>query len=557
MGALARRRLAAAALLLAAAAPAASLYHTSGELLHWFSATAAKHPGVMRFRDVRDYHSKTLLPLATITAGADVAPAPAKPAVLFVFGEHAREVITSEVGVWLARVLVDNSSAAFDWPELGAALARAGVDAAGASVATGAGAGGGASGGAGGGASGGDGGGGAGVDWPSVARRWVREVLGVLEVGIIPIEALDSRRQVEEGALCVRKTARNVDLNRNWPFAWRRGSPADEQYGGPSPFSEPQSRLVRHVVDGMRGRLVSYVNVHSGEWAAYTPWDSKPAYGGGLPADLPDLMAKVGRLCGCRAGPAGAVSGYLAFGSSMDYVYAHHAVPYPLTVEVFGGGGEGLLAPGAAARRGAAPRRAPPRGRHALRRARALTLPAAPAPPRRGPGEANKALTAFDVVEPSARAAAAAPAAAPQPRRLLQVQPGGGGGPGRRLAALWRRLAGAAPGRAPLQAAAGGGGGGFSHADALPQLRQQALLQLAEQQQAPGAGAAADPLLSLLRVASPSDRACFAAFNPASEAEYRRVVADWLAAFLVVLRHVADSPAARAVAAGNATAPGG
>lgn len=62
--------------------------------------------------------------------------------------------------------------------------------------------------------------------------------------------------------------------------------------------------------------------------------------------DLPDLMDKVGRLCQCQVGPAGAVSGYLAFGTSMDYMYVHGKVPYPLTVEVYGGGEEGRLKPG-------------------------------------------------------------------------------------------------------------------------------------------------------------------------------------------------------------------
>jgi hypothetical protein len=58
-------------------------------------------------------------------------------------------------------------------------------------------------------------------------------------------------------------------------------------------------------------------------------------------------MKQLGTLCNCKAGPAGAVSGYLAFGSSMDYVYVHKKVPYPITVEVFGGGNYGMLQPGA------------------------------------------------------------------------------------------------------------------------------------------------------------------------------------------------------------------
>jgi hypothetical protein len=40
---------------------------------------------------------------------------------------------------------------------------------------------------------------------------------------------------------------------------------------------------MRQVVDAAGPRLLGYVNVHSGEWALYTPWDSKPAYGSGMP----------------------------------------------------------------------------------------------------------------------------------------------------------------------------------------------------------------------------------------------------------------------------------
>ena len=40
-------------------------------------------------------------------------------------------------------------------------------------------------------------------------------------------------------------------------------------------------------------------------------------------------------------GAAGQVSGYLAFGTSMDYMYEELKVPYPITIEVWGENGEG------------------------------------------------------------------------------------------------------------------------------------------------------------------------------------------------------------------------
>ena len=46
-----------------------------------------------------------------------------------------------------------------------------------------------------------------------------------------------------------RQNAHGVDLNRNWPAAWRRnGRPWDGEYSGPRPFSEPESRAMRAFI---------------------------------------------------------------------------------------------------------------------------------------------------------------------------------------------------------------------------------------------------------------------------------------------------------------------
>ena len=51
-----------------------------------------------------------------------------------------------------------------------------------------------------------------------------------------------------------------------------------EEYGGPKPFSEPESRVVRLVAETARPQ--AYVALHSGEYALYAPWDSeaRPAW---------------------------------------------------------------------------------------------------------------------------------------------------------------------------------------------------------------------------------------------------------------------------------------
>jgi hypothetical protein len=66
-------------------------------------------------------------------------------------------------------------------------------------------------------------------------------------------------------------------------FCWLQPS-SDEQYGGPKPLSEPESRLLRALL--LSRPALGYVNVHSGEWALYTPWDSKDGYAPGLPVSV-------------------------------------------------------------------------------------------------------------------------------------------------------------------------------------------------------------------------------------------------------------------------------
>ncbi|GBF92370.1 hypothetical protein Rsub_05572 [Raphidocelis subcapitata] len=491
--------------------PAACLYHTASETLHWFAHKARSHPERLNYTLLTDSFSGTAVPLATLGRPAG---APGAPRVLFVFGEHCREVITSEVGLWLGRLLADENATVRDWPELHAALERAGEPPPP------------------------PGGGG----WRGAVGAWAGKLLSAMTVQIVPIESLEGRRQVEAGDLCLRRTAGSeVDLNRNWPFAWQHGSPSSDTYGGPSPLSEPQTRLLRAEMDA--APLAGYVNVHSGEWALYTPWDSKPAYAPGLPADLPKLVERVAAVCGCTAGPAGAVSGYLAFGSSMDYAYMHSKVPYPLTVEVFGGDGHGKL----------------------------------PA------GSKNAPMSEFPLVMPTEEEAASVAASAR--RHAAAGAAAGAAGLGRR-GALLRRARRAAGGGAGAAAAAGGGrrlaGAGQEGRQSLalsavfaapawqgagdqsqqqqqqPQQQPQHQAKPAQQRRALLDAAAADALLSAYEAAPDGARRCFEIFNPRDEAAYRKVVGDWLAAFLIILRHISEhsGPQAAGAAAAGAAASG-
>ena len=97
-------------------------------------------------------------------------------------------------------------------------------------------------------------------------------------------------------------TRRHADLDHGCPL---QATDSDE-YGGTAPFSEAEARIIKLIAED--SPLRSFVNLHSGEFALYAPWDSQQKLAVGQPvgpgfilaaAAARDVTTHCEPACGC------------------------------------------------------------------------------------------------------------------------------------------------------------------------------------------------------------------------------------------------------------------
>lgn len=228
-------------------------------------------------------------------AAAENSGGSAKKKAFLIFGEHARELITSESALHFVRSLCEGTGNA-----------------------------------------------------PSVLQG--------VEFTIVPCTNPLARKLVEKnGYYCKRTNEHGVDLNRNWgdahhdqqTFDQDRNTPpdADDQGGhsilqrnpGPEGFSEPETQAVRQLAEETRPDL--FLSVHSGAYTLSMPWgfsSSAPA----LPTapKMQEMLAGISeRFCQNQC-PHGALAGEIGYdspGCSMDYAAGELQIPYAFTWEIY------------------------------------------------------------------------------------------------------------------------------------------------------------------------------------------------------------------------------
>ncbi|KAI8549323.1 hypothetical protein RHMOL_Rhmol06G0016600 [Rhododendron molle] len=118
-----------------------------------------------------------------------------------------------------------------------------------------------------------------------------------LVIKVVPMENMNGRELVEAGDLCERRNGltvyprRGVDLNRNWSVDWGKKEKDYDPYEenpGTAPFSEPETQMMRKLCLSFEPHI--WINVHSGMEALFMPYDHKNTTPDGLPSYRMKLM---------------------------------------------------------------------------------------------------------------------------------------------------------------------------------------------------------------------------------------------------------------------------
>lgn len=266
-----------------------SLYHHSDTLLEEVRALVARHPDKIQMKLLKSTKTGYSAEIAVVTfaSGQQEAEDGQKTRILLNFGQHGREMITSEVALRLLSALAGEHHLR------------------------------------------------------GLHKSSLNYILQKLIIKVVPMENLNGRRIVEAGKLCERKNGRGVDINRNWSVDWgkkEKDYDPSEEYPGAAPFSEPETQIMRNLAHSFRPHL--WVNVHSGMEALFMPYDHKNTTPNGATAHLMKLMLEKLNLLHCKnncvVGSGGGSVGYLAHGTSTDYMYEIVKVPMAFTFEIYG-----------------------------------------------------------------------------------------------------------------------------------------------------------------------------------------------------------------------------
>jgi hypothetical protein len=166
-------------------------------------------------------------------------------------------------------------------------------------------------------------------------------ILDNVEFTIVPNANPLGRKKVEEGYYCKRTNEDAVDLHRNWGDDHREKASefqGDEMDPGPRGFSEPETEILKDLADEVHPDV--YLSIHTGAFLLGAPF----GYTAEKVPETEDKMVEIlqpisERYCGggCPYGNLAELIGYNSVGCDIDYLSEHVKTPYSYTWEIYVG----------------------------------------------------------------------------------------------------------------------------------------------------------------------------------------------------------------------------
>lgn len=183
----------------------------------------------------------------------------------------------------------------------------------------------------------------------------VRKALARTDFVLVPNANPLGRRLVENGAFCKRTNEHGVDLNRNWGddhrdefSGWMSAASItagadDNDAGGGSElnpgehgFSEPETQILLALAEEVSPKL--FLSVHSGTYLLGMPFGFSENEQAPHANQMLQILSSLNEQHfggGCPFGGIASVIGYHSNGCSIDYVTEHLHVPFAFTFEIY------------------------------------------------------------------------------------------------------------------------------------------------------------------------------------------------------------------------------
>lgn len=275
-------------------------YHTYDEIKAELAAIAAKNPELAKLIDIGDGYEKTQgrsdRDILALRIGK--GDASAKPGVIFCGNHHAREIVTPEIVLLIAKMLVDGYGKDAELTHF-------------------------------------------------VENR---------DIVLVPMVNPDGHKLASEGTdwrKNVNPTAGGgsdfgnapngpgVDLNRNYGFKWglpgASANPSNATFRGAGPFSEPETQAMKKLVESRKWSFL--MTYHSFSNLILWPWGHTDA----PPPDkrIAPIGMQLGKLSGYK--PQQSVALYPTSGDTTDWAFGEHGI-LSYTTEI-GSWGDGFDPP--------------------------------------------------------------------------------------------------------------------------------------------------------------------------------------------------------------------